>query len=544
MLKIIQNNPYRFLGVCSNAPVRERLANINRLKAFLKVGRPVSFPMDMNGSLPPITRTVEGLDQANNSINLPQDQLKYALFWFANSNPIDKMALEYLQKGNKAKALELWGKKDNFSSLLNRATLAFADGDEGGAIGHVTRVVHDGSYRKALLEAIGGSTFQMQEDEMAQLLVETLLEEMPAQRLSGLFAQHSAAADYTTLLKSKTVGQSITAINTAIAAAKNTEKGNADAQLRAGQKLMDSTKAELQTVRSTLGASDMQYQMVADNLARQILQCGINYYNHTSEDDDVSIDKAMTLQEYALNIAVGKLTRDRCQENVDILKEKKKRLPPPAVKEEVKAILNQLSIFCKLPDKIEHSLTLLSKAKEHLQSMRRKLGKTDEYYLRISSLVVNNALHNLIEEVNATQNRPIVTASDIFAIKYVVDQAWMATLIMDDFDKDAPTQERYSTNRATLQKLHSQLASTGSSSSSSSDGCYIATMVYGYYDHPQVMVLRHFRDHVLRKTALGRAFIRFYYKHSPSWVEKMQDKKTVNDIIRHILDLFITFYRK
>ena len=120
----------------------------------------------------------------------------------------------------------------------------------------------------------------------------------------------------------------------------------------------------------------------------------------------------------------------------------------------------------------------------------------------------------------------------------------MATLIMDDFDKDAPTQERYSTNRATLQKLHSQLASTGSSSSSSSDGCYIATMVYGYYDHPQVMALRHFRDHVLRKTALGRAFIRFYYKHSPSWVEKMQDKKTVNDIIRHILDLFITFYRK
>jgi len=34
MLKIIQNNPYRFLGVCSNAPVRERLANINRLKAI------------------------------------------------------------------------------------------------------------------------------------------------------------------------------------------------------------------------------------------------------------------------------------------------------------------------------------------------------------------------------------------------------------------------------------------------------------------------------------------------------------------------------
>lgn len=32
-----------------------------------------------------------------------------------------------------------------------------------------------------------------------------------------------------------------------------------------------------------------------------------------------------------------------------------------------------------------------------------------------------------------------------------------------------------------------------------SGGCYIATMVYGNYDHPQVMVLRDFRDSYLAK---------------------------------------------
>jgi hypothetical protein len=68
-------------------------------------------------------------------------------------------------------------------------------------------------------------------------------------------------------------------------------------------------------------------------------------------------------------------------------------------------------------------------------------------------------------------------------------------------------------------------------------------MVYGDYDHPQVMVLREFRDNFLSRFALGRSFIRFYYKHSPTWVENMKDKKGVNRIIRQLLDKFIELYK-
>ena len=46
-------------------------------------------------------------------------------------------------------------------------------------------------------------------------------------------------------------------------------------------------------------------------------------------------------------------------------------------------------------------------------------------------------------------------------------------------------------------------------------GCFIATAVYGDYDHPQVLKLRHFRDSTLRKTLLGRCFISFYYSVGP-----------------------------
>ena len=64
----------------------------------------------------------------------------------------------------------------------------------------------------------------------------------------------------------------------------------------------------------------------------------------------------------------------------------------------------------------------------------------------------------------------------------------------------------------------------------SSDGCYVATCIYGSYDCPQVWTLRRFRDNTLAETMLGRTFIRTYYAISPtivkwfgntSWFKKM-----------------------
>ena len=48
----------------------------------------------------------------------------------------------------------------------------------------------------------------------------------------------------------------------------------------------------------------------------------------------------------------------------------------------------------------------------------------------------------------------------------------------------------------------------GNAHGGNSDGCYIATAVYGSYDCPEVWTLRRFRDEVLRESVLGRLFIR------------------------------------
>ncbi len=80
---------------------------------------------------------------------------------------------------------------------------------------------------------------------------------------------------------------------------------------------------------------------------------------------------------------------------------------------------------------------------------------------------------------------------------------------------------------------------TTSSNKKSSEGCYIATMVYGDYDHPKVMVLRQYRDNYLMNSFIGRCFIKIYYYLSPKAVRVLRDKKHINNLIRVILNRLV-----
>ncbi len=73
----------------------------------------------------------------------------------------------------------------------------------------------------------------------------------------------------------------------------------------------------------------------------------------------------------------------------------------------------------------------------------------------------------------------------------------------------------------------------------SKGGCYIATAVYGSYDHPSVLALRDFRDRRLETSFTGRCLIRAYYKISPPLARRLKEKTAVNTILRKLLDQLV-----
>lgn len=66
-------------------------------------------------------------------------------------------------------------------------------------------------------------------------------------------------------------------------------------------------------------------------------------------------------------------------------------------------------------------------------------------------------------------------------------------------------------------------------------GCFIATAAYGHFSHPQVQLLRDFRDRFLLTNPPGRAFTDWYYRHSPAAAGFIAQHETLRMLTRWAL---------
>ena len=76
---------------------------------------------------------------------------------------------------------------------------------------------------------------------------------------------------------------------------------------------------------------------------------------------------------------------------------------------------------------------------------------------------------------------------------------------------------------------------SGSGGGGGGGGCFIATASYGDSNAGEILVLDKFRDRYLLTNKLGRAFVKFYYKHSPPIAKYIGKREWVKSVVRGIL---------
>ncbi len=330
-MKIIQNNPYRIAGILSNSSARELQKQKGKIKAFAKVGKEITSEFDFN-LLDKIERTEQTIGKAFSNIEQNQDKVNNSLFWFLKASPFDETAISYLIKGDSEKAKEIWGKvtngkevnSKNFSAFNNIGTLKLLSKSEfeiKEGIKAKMKLIESG-YFESFAHSVADQTFTIDNQKQSQKLIDELLMQFKNQYSSAdtldLFSNCNGSTQK--YLSKKFTEEPIHNIESNIESTKRKRKNNKSDAYSFGLKLFANAKNDLSLLKSLLGTSDLKYKMVADNLAKEVMQCGIDYFKEWKESKDPS-KESLKLLKYAKSIAIGTQTKERIDSNIDGLQE-------------------------------------------------------------------------------------------------------------------------------------------------------------------------------------------------------------------------------
>lgn len=134
-MEIVENNPFRVLGIISNSSAKETKESETFILRYLDIGKSANLKFDITPPLNNLERTSEIVKNAKRRIHDDFDKLSHSIFWFVNGSLIDKIALDKLSsEKNIEKASDSFKKgsrnfvvsKTSFSSILNFSTLEIA----------------------------------------------------------------------------------------------------------------------------------------------------------------------------------------------------------------------------------------------------------------------------------------------------------------------------------------------------------------------------------------------------------------------------------
>jgi hypothetical protein len=566
-MNLVLNNPYRIVGLLVGASAREQDRQIKRLKQFIAADlapeEDFSFP-----SLGNIQRNLEKVDEAASKLNLDKDKIVAALFWFYKGNPItDEPAFDAINESDLNQVLVIWKKLtlngeisqrnasaySNLGSLYLSGILEGTNSNESLLENGISLKLKflDSDYIKEFKSIVTDETYKTTKKELQLIFLNQLQFEIEKSEFisSNSFLEIITRQDFSAkedFLKGF-VQKPIEEIEKKIEEARTKRKADNSKSLVVGEELFEKTSENLKLLKSILGISNLKLSSISDKISDEILQCGIDYFKFYKDSSTDPGNASMDLFHKAKLLAIGNIAVQRCQENTENLQEwiddKPERDKQAKILADFKKITDLIDEYEGYNETVSNGKQLLTSALISISNVRDILGETDDLYISLSTRIASEAQGMCISEINILQDK-FSSAYDnstkialIRLLKDRINESLDVSATIGSMHLKEDFRTRYERNRATLIDLKRQLNQVNTGGGSS--GCYIATMAYGDYDHPQVMILRQFRDEVLDKSAHGKWFIKTYYHYSPKLVERLKNHRTLNIIIRKALNQFI-----
>lgn len=354
-MKNIYRNPYRIIGILSNATAREIQARKTKIQAFTRVGKPIDSEYDFN-FLEDITRDETSITKAFSDIEQNIGKVIHSLFWFINNSSFDQMALEHLKNGDTSKAKEIWHKltngqeisAKNFSAYSNIATLWLLSEEEMSkvtGIQYKIKLIESG-YFTDFVHLVADETYNIDKNKQIEIFIDEVLKGKNISSQS-LIQQLSGYAK--TYLTQKATEEPVYSIETAVESCEEKRRKDKSNAYTYGKELYTNTQKPLAELKNILGIQDLKYQTVADSVAKELKQCAVDNWNNSNEKV-TDLKKSIELATLANKIATGKTLKEDIQKDIKTLEGMKDR--------ELKQAIEVLKMIKEAYHKVPYGSTL------------------------------------------------------------------------------------------------------------------------------------------------------------------------------------------
>lgn len=562
LMQFIKENPYRVLGILANSTERELQKQIARVKRFAEIGKNATSELDFE-FLGLISRTNDDIQAAASKIEQSHKKIPHALNWFISINNFDEIAINSLKEGNVEKAIDIWDKtlkteisSRNYSSYNNLSTLYTALAFQGRNLDlkqlskgvYLKSALFKSAYFQDFCKLIGGEDAVLDKEKIIKHYVDSIVENIAPHignkqdRSLKTLTIFKAYPEYIKkYLFDKFTQAEYSRVESKIAETESKRSDDESDANEAAEELYQSTKKDVEYLKSVLDKNDVKLQLLLNNLADELIQCAIDYFNFWCEDDtsDEFYSNALTIAEYAIALEPTGQVKQRIEENTQNIKNWAEDAKNSQNQQEIEERFELLAQKIKQFDNGHQSITTVHSFLNTSKTILDEINSIDglENELTPNNAVVLRVMNTCVHLYNTHQDELInkKISPDAFTEK--------VNAIIAIFNK-TKTIKMSNEIRIRLDKNSNDIREIRQKTvthfnKSNSGACYIATMAYGDYDHPQVIKLRRFRDDVLAKNILGRMFIKCYYAVSPKLVQLLKDKKQIHKLTRKILDKWI-----